>query len=107
MESRKRPRRGTAQGSVDQPAEAPSLAPLVHLTALIEGGGQLTLGALPPMKCVAVANDDHVCYAMLQRHQGETLQQLLVRLDAAVDLAWTTDQLTDEINAPLTPSRRR
>jgi hypothetical protein len=79
----------------------------VHLTALIEGGGQLTLGALPPMKCVAVANDDHVCYAMLQRHQGETLQQLLVRLDAAVDLAWTTDQLTDEINAPLTPSRRR
>jgi hypothetical protein len=37
----------------------------------------------------------------LQRKPGETLQQLLQRLDAAIDLAWTTEQFIDEINTPL------
>jgi hypothetical protein len=107
MESRKRARRGTAPSSVTPTTDTLSLAPLTHLIALIEGGGQLTLGALPPIKCVAVANDDDVCYAMLQRRPGETLQQLLQRLDAAIDLAWTSDQYTDEINPPLPTSRKR
>jgi hypothetical protein len=56
---------------------------------------------------VAVANDDDVCYAMLQRRPGETLQQLLERLDAAIDLAWTSDQYTDEINTPSSATKRR
>lgn len=107
MEPRKRAHRGTAASGVASPADALSLAPLPHLTALIEGGGQVTLGALPPIKCVAVANDDDICYAMLQRRPGETLQQLLTRLDAAIDLAWATDQYTDEINPPLPPPKRR
>jgi hypothetical protein len=107
MESRKRARRGTAASSVAPPADTLSLAPLPHLIALIEGGGQLTLGALPPIKCVAVANDDDICYAMLQRRPEETLQQLLERLDAAIDLAWTDDQFTDEINPPSPKTKRR
>jgi hypothetical protein len=49
---------------------------------------------------VAIANDDCNCLAMLRRRPGETLHQLLQRLDAAVDLAWSTDQFTDEINRP-------
>ena len=106
MESRKRTRRGTAPSSVASPADSLSVAPLPHLIALIEAGGQLTLGALPPIKCVAVANDDDICYAMLQRRSGETLQQLLERLDAAIDLAWTTDQYTDEINPPSPKTKR-
>ena len=106
MESRKRTRRGTAASSVAPPADPLSLAPLPHLIALIESGGQLTLGALPPIKCVAVANDDDICYAMLQRRLGEALQLLLQRLDAAIDLAWTSDQYTDEINPPLPPAKR-
>jgi predicted RNase H-like HicB family nuclease len=44
---------------------------------------------------------------MLQRRAGETLQELLERLDAAIDLAWTTDQYTDEINPPLPPAKQR
>ena len=55
---------------------------------------------------MAIANDDDICYAMLQRRPGESLQQLLERLDAAIDLAWTTDQYTDEINPPLPKTRR-
>lgn len=60
MASRKRARRGTAASGVASSADALSLAPLPHLTALIEGGGQLTLGALPPIKCLAVANDEDI-----------------------------------------------
>ena len=44
---------------------------------------------------------------MLQRRSGETLQQLLERLDAAIDRAWTADQFTDEINPPLPPRKKR
>jgi len=107
MESRKRTRRGPATGRLEPSAEALSLAPTPNIVALIEHGGQITLGALPPIKCVAIANDDDICYAMLQRRPGETLQNLLQRLDAAIDLAWTTDQYTDEINPPLPPAKRR
>jgi len=49
---------------------------------------------------VAIANDDHNSLAMLQRRPGETLHQLLQRLNATVDLAWNEDQFTDEINQP-------
>ena len=69
---------------------------------LIDDGGQISIGALPPIKCAAVANDDYNCLAMLKRRPGETLQQLLKRLDAAVHLAQTEEQFTDEINAPTT-----
>lgn len=107
MESRKRPRRGIAPSRVAAPAGAAQLALLPNVTALIDEGGQITLGALHPIKCVAVANDDCNCLAMLKRRPGETLQQLLERLDAAIDLAWTENQFTDEINPPLrTPKTR-
>ena len=49
-----------------------------------------------------MANDDYNCLAMLKRRPGETLQQLLERLDAAVHLAQTEEQFTDEVNAPTT-----
>jgi hypothetical protein len=65
---------------------------------LIDAGGQITIGAVDPVECAAIANDDHDCLAMLSRKSGETLQQLLERLDAAIELAWTTEHFTDEIN---------
>jgi hypothetical protein len=43
---------------------------------------------------------------MLQRKSGETLQQLLERLDAAIDLAWSTERFTDEINVQPRTARR-
>jgi hypothetical protein len=80
---------------------------LANILALIDNGGQITLGALHPIKCVAIANDEHNSLAMLQRRPGETLQQLLERLDAAIDLAWTADKFTDEINTPLPRTKQR
>jgi len=80
VERPKRSRRGTAPGRVAVQAQAP----LPNIVALIDNGGQITIGALRPIACVAIANDDHTGYAMLQRKPGETLQQLLERLDAAI-----------------------
>ena len=80
---------------------------LANIAALIDHDGQITLGALDPIKCAAIANDDDSCLAMLPRRPGETLQQLLERLDAAIDLAWTTDEFTDEINTPLPRTKQR
>ena len=81
---------------------------LPHIVALIDNGGQITLGAMHPIKsAVAIANDDCNCLAMLQRKSGETLQQLLERLDVAIDLAWTADQFTDEINSAPPQAKKR
>ena len=107
MEARKRARRGIAASRVAKAAGVAEGTPLPHISRLIDEGGQITVGALRPIKCVAVANDDVNCLAMLQRRPGETLRQLLERLDAAIDRAWTTNEFTDEINPPSPPTRRR
>ena len=101
MAPRKRARRGNASSRVISPSGAAARPLLANIAALIDHGGQITLGALDPIKCAAIANDEHNSLAMLQRRSGETLQQLLERLDAAIDLARTTDEFTDEINTPL------
>jgi hypothetical protein len=44
---------------------------------------------------------------MRVRRNGETLFELLIRLDRAVAKAYTEDVFTDEINPPPTPSRLR
>lgn len=99
MERRTRPAR-TKPGSRVAPAPvANPLASLPNVTTLIETEGQITLGQLYPLGCVAIANDDHNCLAMLQRRDGETLYELLTRLDAAIDRALRDGEFTDEINA--------
>jgi hypothetical protein len=72
---------------------------LPHLADLI-GDGEITVGALEPVGCVASAVDGSNCLAMLVRRDGETLAQLLTRLDFAVGLAFAEDIFTDEVNAP-------
>ncbi|MCL4759527.1 MAG: hypothetical protein KJZ96_14475 [Rhodocyclaceae bacterium] len=74
------------------------LAGLPNVAALIETEGQITLGQLYPVGCVAIANDDHNCLAMLQRRDGETLYELLTRLDDAIARALRDGEFTDEIN---------
>jgi len=88
-----------APGSVSASIDA-----LKNITELIDSGGQISLGELPPVRCAAVASDDNNALAMLQRRTGESLHELLVRLDAAIALACNEQIFTDEINPP-TPSR--
>jgi hypothetical protein len=44
---------------------------------------------------------------LLKRREGETLAQLLTRLDLAIGKAFTEDIFTDEINTQLRNSHRR
>lgn len=100
MEHRSRSARpAQASGVKPDPASDP-LAALEHLNALIQTEGQITLGLMRPVGCVAIANDDHTCLAMLRKRKDETLHQLLVRLDAAIGKAWGEGEFADEINAP-------
>lgn len=106
MESRKRARRGTAPSRVAASTKTAEPAFLPNIAFLLEDGGQISIGALPPIQCAAVATTDYNCLAMLQRRPAETLQQLLERLDSAIEQALKTDELIDEINTP-SPSKKK
>ena len=70
---------------------------LPHIAGLI-ADGQITVGVMDPVGCVAVASQDSNTLAQLRRRKGETLPQLLTRLDQAIDKALTSNIFTDEIN---------
>lgn len=101
MEHRRKRTARNRTGRLDKQAVAKNStiipAPLPNLAELI-AYGEITLGVLHPIGCVATATDGHNCLAMLVRRRGETLFQLLTRLDQAVDKALTEDIYTDEIN---------
>ena len=69
-----------------------------NIEVLIEDGGEITLGALPPHECAATAADGSNCLAMLVRRDGESLNALLKRLDKAIGMAWSNDVFIDEVN---------
>ena len=78
-------------GSAVDTLSLPNIAELIDY-------GEITIGVVRPVGCVAVANDDDNCVAMLVRRHGETLAQLLTRLDLTIANAFTEDIFTDEIN---------
>lgn len=69
-----------------------------YIEALIEDGGDITIGALPPHECVAAAADGSNYLAMLVRRDSESLNVLLKRLDKAIGLTWSNDTFVDEVN---------
>jgi hypothetical protein len=60
--------------------------------------GQITLGNVRPVGCVAVAHDGRQTVSMLLRREGETVTQLLIRLDVAIAKALTEGIRIDEVN---------
>ena len=84
------------------------ISELSNIAALVEGGGEITLGRLEAIgKCVATACDDAQCLAMLVHRKGESLDALLRRLDAAIADAYENEHFTDEVNAPVVPVPKR
>jgi hypothetical protein len=65
---------------------------------LINNGGNIAIGQFYPIPCAAVASDEHNMYAALLRRDGESLTDLLHRLDIALDKALIQEIFTDEIN---------
>ena len=74
---------------------------LPHIEALIEAEGHINLGyRLSPVGQVAVASDEQQALAMPRRRTGQSLGELLRRLDAAVCDATENQVFADEINPP-------
>jgi hypothetical protein len=73
-----------------------SSSELPHTAELIIDG-EITVGTLVPVGCMAIATEGHNTLAMLKRREGETLAQLLTRLDLAIGKAFTRDVFTDEM----------
>lgn len=71
-----------------------------HIEALIEDGGDITIGPIGGLPCVAAAADVHNAIAMIGRREGETLGALMRRLDRAVGRYYDYGETTDEINGP-------
>lgn len=71
-----------------------------NIEALIDDGGEITLGALPPHECAATAADGSNPLAMLVRRDGETLSALLKRLDRAIGAYYDDGKTVDEVNGP-------
>ncbi len=109
MERRHQPARKTRSGvnkdvagkvdGASAPWELPYIAELIK-------DGEITVGVLNPVGCVAVANDGDSTLAMLVRRKGETLAQLLTRLDQAIAKAYSEEVFTDEVNPPPTNWKR-
>jgi acetylglutamate kinase len=83
---------------VKQKAESAVAALSLPNIAQLIDDGEITIGMLRPVGCVATAADEDCNYAMLVRRRGESLFQLLTRLDQAIDKALTLGIFTDEIN---------
>lgn len=109
MERRRKHTNRDTRGGLSEDAirkdSAGSPLELPYITELIEEG-QITIGVIRPVGAsVAVANDGESTLAMLVRRDGETLSQLLKRLELAIARARTEDVFIDEINSP-TDSKR-
>jgi len=70
-----------------------------NIDALVKGNGDVTIGGIGPVCCAAVAGDGDQQLAMLVRRPGESLEELLDRLDTAIRKAWDEEEYIDEINA--------
>jgi hypothetical protein len=97
MARRRKPTTRHTRGSLNENA-ARGLPDLPYINEIIELGG-ISIGIVPPLtECVAIAHEGKNTLAMLVRRKGETLAQLLTRLDLAIGRAQTEDVFTDEVN---------
>lgn len=69
-----------------------------HIEALIDDGGDITLGNVHGVGCAATAADSHNTLAMLARRDSETLNALLRRLDRALGRYYDDGTVVDEVN---------
>jgi hypothetical protein len=90
-------RKRTARRATRSVKEKTAVLSLPHIAELI-GYGQIAVGEKYPMGCIATADDGHNTLAMLKRRKGESLAQLLIRLDQAIVKANDEGVFTDEIN---------
>ena len=69
-----------------------------NIEAILEEGGDISVGRLGPIDCVASASTSYDCPVMLVRREGESFVALLQRLDLSIAKAWKQEITIDEIN---------
>ena len=87
---------------------ARSRAPWPAIGSFLDGGyGQITLGAIPysSLRHTAIANDGHNMLMALVRRPGETLHDLLSRLDRALPAALEEQEYVSELESPRSGER--
>ena len=96
------PRRSTPKRSLRTPhaREIDRSVPLATLQHYIDSGGQISVGRVSPIPCAAIANDEHAMHVALLRRQGESLLQLIERLDRTLADCLESENTVDEINGP-------
>lgn len=73
-------------------------APLSHLQFFLDDTrGQITIGEIPPIRRAALAAQGKKPRVALVGRDGETIAQLLERLDAALGKAMAEDAVIDEV----------
>ena len=69
-----------------------------NIEAILEEGGDITVGRVGPIECVASASTSYDCPVMLVRRQGESFAALLRRLDRSIGKAWDNETIINEVN---------
>jgi hypothetical protein len=85
-----------------------STASLGHLQAFLDDTrGQITLGEIPPIRRAALAAQGKKVRVALVGRDGETIAQLLERLDSALGKAMAEDAVIDEVLPEIKRRRAR
>ena len=71
---------------------------LPNIEFLLAGEGDISIGRAGAIPCAATACNEHQALAMLVRRDGETLEQLFIRLETAIEKAIEEEIFIDEIN---------
>jgi hypothetical protein len=93
--------------------ESASAAPVrwPNIAALLVNGGHITVGKIAHIESAAIAADEHTLFATVVRRSGESLEELLQRLDVAVGRALKEGVYTNEVEGGsfmlATPTRKR
>jgi hypothetical protein len=108
VEPRPRARRTARARRVKRPPTLKSAStPWPNIEAFFEAGeGDISIGTFgyaPTVRYTAVATDEENVLVALIRRPGETLHQLLGRLEQALGPALEDQVLVDEINGPSPP----
>jgi len=69
-----------------------------NIAWLVENGGDLSIGSVGRIPCAAVASDEDSMLAAAVKRPEESLTELLLRVDAAIEKAWNDQEYLDEIN---------
>jgi hypothetical protein len=73
-------------------------APFEHIQFFLDQShGQITIGEIPPIRSAALAAEGKKVRAALVRRDGETVAELLLRLDAALADKKVIDEVLPEI----------